>query len=211
MLTSVLVVDDHPIVYQGCRRVLQELAVDTVFDAATVVAGYRSFLRLKPDMVIADLTLSGDDLGGLALIRRIRRSNSDVRIVVFSMHNDPTIVARALDCGALGYVLKDAPSSELKAACERVLVGEPYLNHKLAMQLALMRSRNDTPSLKELSERERQVLSLLARGNTYDQIAAKLGVSYKTVANTSSLVRDKLKVKNLAGLIRFAISNQLDK
>ncbi|ASG24379.1 response regulator transcription factor [Nitrospirillum viridazoti] len=209
-MTTALVVDDHPIVYQGCRRVLQDMGVDAVFDAGSVVAGYRSYLRRRPDMVIVDLTFSGDDLGGLALIRRIRTSNANARIVVFSMHNDPTVVARALECGALGYVLKDAPPAELMAACERALAGEPHLNHKLAVQVALLRSRGNSLPMRDLSEREKQVLALLARGNNYDQIAAKLGVSYKTVANASSLMRDKLRVKNLAGLIRFAIANQMD-
>lgn len=204
-MTSVLMVDDHSIVLQGLRRVFEDRGVETLYEATSVVAGYRAFLRHHPDVSIVDLTYEGDDLGGLSLIQRIVSKDRNARVLVFSMHNDPTIILRALESGALAYALKDRSSTELGVAFERVLAGEPYLNHKLAMQVAMLRSKRDESPTRDLTGRETQILSLLAIGNRYDQIALKLGVSYKTVVNTCSSMRSKLQVKTLAELIRFAI------
>ncbi len=206
-MTSVLVVDDHPIVLQGCRRVLSEMGAGALHEASSVVAGYRAFHRHHPDVVITDLTFHGDDLAGLSLIRRIASSDKKARILVFSMHNDPTIVSRALESGALSYVLKDTSSTELTVAFEKVMLGEPYLSYKLAMQVAMLRSKGTKSVLGELTDRETQILSLIAKGNAYDKIATKLGISYKTVTNTCSSMRSKLKIATLAELIRFAIAN----
>ena len=115
-MTSVLIIDDHPIVLQGCRRILQDAGVQTVLDAADAVSGYRLYRRHNPDVVIIDLAMQGSGLGGLPLIRRIRSHDPRTRILVFSMHSDPIIVARALEAGATGYVLKDTSSEELVKA-----------------------------------------------------------------------------------------------
>lgn len=106
-------------VLQGCRRVLEDMGIGRLYEATTVVSGYRAFLRHHPDVVIVDLTFQGDDLGGLSLIRRIASSDRKARILVLSMHNDPAIVSRALESGALSYVLKDMSSSEFSTAFER--------------------------------------------------------------------------------------------
>lgn len=206
-MTTALVVDDHPIVLQGCRTVLRDLGVETMVEATSVVAGYRAFLRHSPDVVILDLTFEGDDLGGLSLISRIANSDKKARILVFSMHNDAAIVSRALESGALSYVLKDTSSSELVTAFEKVLIGEPHLSHKLAIQVAMLRSKGGRSATQDLTSREMQILALLGRGNSYDKIATKLGISYKTVTNACSAMRSKLKITSLAELIRFAIQN----
>jgi len=106
-MTTVLIVDDHPIVLQGCRRMLQDVGVSEVIEARDTTAGYRLFSERGPDVVIVDLGLQDNGLGGLELIRRIRADDLNVRILVFSMHSDPVIVARALQAGATGYVVKD--------------------------------------------------------------------------------------------------------
>ena len=111
----------------------------------------------------------------------------------------------------LSYVLKDTPSSELVVAIEKVLLGEPHMSHKLAMQVAMLRAKGGKSPIQSLSSREVQILSLLGKGNSYDKIAMKLGVSYKTVTNTCSSMRAKLKVTTLAELIRFAIYNDPDR
>lgn len=90
--TPVLVIDDHPIVLQGCRRVLEDAGIETVVEATGVVSGYRAFHRLRPPVVICDLTFQGSGLAGLALIRRMRAIEPETRVLVFSMHNDPVIV-----------------------------------------------------------------------------------------------------------------------
>src|SRR5712671_5480456 len=111
-MTSVLIIDDHPIVLQGCRRMLEDAGVETVLEARDAAAGYRLYRRHHPDVVIVDLAMQGSGLGGLDVIRRMRSHDPRSRILVFSMHSDPIIAARALEAGATGYVLKDTSSDE---------------------------------------------------------------------------------------------------
>ena len=204
-MTSVLVIDDHPIVLQGCRRMLEDSGVGTVLDARELTAGYRLYRRHRPDVVIVDLAMQGSGLGGIDLIRRIRSHDQRARILVFSMHSDPIIVARALEAGATGYVLKDTSSDELKKAFEQVRAGTPYLSNDIAMQVALVRTGVRANPLADLTPRELQTLSLLAEGKPYGRIAEDLNVSYKTVVNTCSQLKQKLNVKNLPELIRAAV------
>jgi DNA-binding NarL/FixJ family response regulator len=204
-VTSVLIVDDHPIVLQGCRRVLEDSGVKTVLDARDVASGYRLYRRHRPDVVIVDLAMQGKGLGGLPLIRRIRAHDPRTRILVFSMHSDPIIVARALEAGATGYVLKDTSSDELRQAFEKVRAGTPYLSNDLAMQVALLRTGARPNPLSDLTPRELQTLSLLADGKPYGRIAEELNVSYKTVVNVCSQLKQKLGARSLPELIRTAV------
>ena len=118
-MTSVLIIDDHPIVLQGCRRVLLDAGIEAVLEARDVVSGYRLYRRHRPDVVIVDLSLQGNGLGGLPLIQRIKAHDPRTRILVFSMHSDPIIVSRALKAGAAGYILKDTSSKDLLEAFEK--------------------------------------------------------------------------------------------
>jgi two-component system, NarL family, invasion response regulator UvrY len=202
-MTSVLIIDDHPIVLQGCRRMLEDAGVKTVLEARDAVSGYRLYRRHHPDVVIVDLAMQGGGLGGLEVIRRVRSHDPRSRILVFSMHSDPIIAARALEAGATGYVLKD--SSELMKAFDQVRCGTPYLSNDLAMQVALVRTGVRANPLADLTPRELQTLSLLAAGKPYGRIAEELNVSYKTVANACSQLKQKLNAKNLPELIRVAV------
>jgi len=204
-MTSVLVIDDHPIVLQGCRRMLEDAGVTAVLEARDAIAGYRLYRRHRPDVVIVDLAMQGSGLGGLELIRRIGAHDPEVRILVFSMHSDPIIVARALQAGATGYVLKDTSSEALLEAFEKVRAGTPYLSNELAMQVALAHTPARQNPLAELTPRELQTLSLLAEGKPYGRIAEELKVSYKTVVNLSSQLKQKLDSHNLPELIRTAV------
>ena len=191
-MTSVLIIDDHPIVLQGCRRMLED-------------AGIKTVRRHHPDVVIVDLAMQGGRLRGLDVIRRMRSHDQRSRILVFSMHNDPIIAARALEAGATGYVLKDTSSDELMKAFDRVRTGAPYLSNDLAMQVALVRTGVRANPLADLTPRELQTLSLLAEGKPYGRIAEELNVSYKTVVNACSQLKQKLNAKNLPELIRAAV------
>ncbi|HEY6603535.1 MAG TPA: response regulator transcription factor [Xanthobacteraceae bacterium] len=202
-MTSVLIIDDHPIVLQGCRRMLEDAGVKTVLEARDAVSGYRLYRRHHPDVVIVDLAMQGGGLGGLEVIRRVRSHDPRSRILVFSMHSDPIIAARALEAGATGYVLKD--SNELMKAFDQVRSGTPYLSNDLAMQVALVRTGVRANPLADLTPRELQTLSLLAAGKPYGRIAEELNVSYKTVANACSQLKQKLNAKNLPELIRVAV------
>jgi DNA-binding NarL/FixJ family response regulator len=202
-MTSVLIIDDHPVVLQGCRRMLEDAGVKTVLEARDAASGYRLYRRHRPDVVIVDLAMQEGGLRGLDVIRRMRSHDQRSRILVFSMHSDPIIAARALEAGATGYVLKD--SDELMKAFDQVRTGTPYLSNDLAMQVALVRTGVRPNPLADLTPRELQIVSLLAEGKPYGRIADELNVSYKTVVNACSQLKQKLNAKNLPELIRVAV------
>jgi two-component system invasion response regulator UvrY len=204
-MTSVLIIDDHPIVLQGCRRVLEDAGIAPVLAASDLVAGYRLYRRHRPDVVIVDLAISGKGLGGLALVRRIKAHDARAHILVLSMHNDAAIVARSLEAGATGYVLKDTSSEELVKAVHRVSAGQPFLSGDLAMKVALSGPGARGNPLADLTSRELQVLALLADGKPYERIANELSVSYKTVVNVSSQLKQKLNAGNLPELVSTAV------
>ena len=204
-MTKVLIIDDHPIVLQGCRRMLEDVGVTDVIEAGYTRSGYRLFSGKRPDIVIVDLGLPDGGLGGLELIRRIRTDDIHVRILVFSMHSDPVIVARALQAGASGYVVKDTSPENFIEAFKKVRLGMRYLSDDLAMRVAFTNTPGRQNPLADLTPRELQTLSLLAEGKPYNRIAAELNVSYKTVVNVCSQLKQKLNVENLPELIRIAV------
>ena len=204
-MTSVLIIDDHPIVLQGCSRVLQDAGIAPIFEAREVEAGHQLARKHRPDVVIIDLAMQGSGLAGLSLIRTIRAHDPRARILVFSMHSDPIIVHRALETGATGYLLKDTSSEELVRAVMSVAAGMPYLGSDLAMQVALAGTRVSANPLADLTPRELQTLGLLAQGKSYGRIAAELNVSYKTVVNVCYQLRQKLDVRTLPELIRLSV------
>jgi two-component system, NarL family, invasion response regulator UvrY len=204
-VTSVLIIDDHPIVLQGCSRVLQDAGIAPIFEAREVEAGHQLARKHRPDVVIIDLAMQGSGLAGLSLIRTIRAHDPRARILVFSMHSDPIIVRRALETGATGYLLKDTSSEELVRAVMSVAAGMPYLGSDLAMQVALAGTLVSGNPLADLTPRELQTLGLLAQGKSYGRIAAELNVSYKTVVNVCYQLRQKLDVRTLPELIRLSV------
>jgi DNA-binding NarL/FixJ family response regulator len=204
-MTRVLLIDDHPIVAQGCRYILEDAGVCELMEASTALAGYRLFRRRAPDVAIVDLALSGSGLAGLSLVRRLRAQAMRMPILVFSMHADPVIASRALEAGATGYLVKDTSAADLLEAFDKVRRGQPYISHQLALEVAIMSSRGRPGTMADLTPRELQALALLAEGKAYGQIADELGVSYKTVANTGSQLKSKVGAGNRAELIHRAI------
>lgn len=204
--TTILVIDDHPFVRQGCAGALERLGV-RVLQAGSLADGYRQYRAQKPAMIIVDLTIKQALLGGLSLVRRLRLHDKKTPVLVLSMHSDPTIVRRALEAGATGYVLKDAPADEFLKAFQIVRSGRPYLSHDVASEIAFNETRSAASPLQGLTVRELQTLSLIAAGQSYGAIAEELGVSYKTVANTTSQIKVKLGARNLPELMRIAIQH----
>lgn len=141
LMISVLIIDDHPIALQGCRRVLEDAGVGPIFCATDLDAAYLLFLSHRPDVAIVDLAFAGDSLGGLGFVRRIKASPKEIPIVVFSMHDDPAIIAQALEAGASSYVLKDAHSEELIKAVHRVSTSPPFTCAHDALRVAFNESR----------------------------------------------------------------------
>ncbi len=213
-MTRVVVVDDHPIVLQGARRLLEDAGAE-VRGAACLPEGYRAILRHRPDVAVIDLAFPGRDLpgrelAGLALIGRVRKRAPATRVLVFSMHADPAIVARALAAGAVGYVLKDAPAGDLVRAYEQVRTGRPYLDGRLATEVALLQADPRRSLLGTLRPRERRILALLAEGRGYAAIAEDLSVSYKTVTNSCAALRQRLGLATLTELTHFAVRHVAD-
>lgn len=207
-MSLALVIDDHPIVLEGCRRVLLDAGFDEVLEAASPLAGFKIYRRARPDLVIVDLSIRGSGLAGLSLIRRLRLSDERTPILVFSMHGDPVIARRALKAGATGFVVKDTGPKILLEAIEKVRRNQPYIAHDMAVQVALLGSRSKAEKT-DLTARELQTLSLLGEGRSYAQIADGLGVSYKTVANTCSNLKEKLSATSLQDLVRMAVMHQV--
>jgi two-component system invasion response regulator UvrY len=204
-MTKVLIIDDHPIVLKGCRRMLEDAGVTDVIEAEDAASGYRLFSGKRPEVVIIDLGLHDSGLGGLELIRRIRADDMNVRILVFSMHSDPVVVARALQAGATGYVVKDTSPEHFIEAFKKVRIGRRHLSDDLALQVAFANTPGGQNPLAGLTPRELQTLSLLAQGKSYNRIAGDLNVSYKTIVNVSSQLKQKLNAENLPDLIRIAV------
>lgn len=205
---QVLVIDDHPIVLEGCRQLLQSAGVERIVQAESLAEGFRLYRSKKPDVIIVDLAMGAGALGGLSFIRRLRLHDKRTPILVFSMHTDPFIVSRVLKIGANGYILKDTSREEILTAFERIREGAPYLSRELASEVAFIEAHGRIANpLRSLSVRELQILSLLAEGRPYGEIASNLNVSYKTIANTCSQLKPKLGVRSLPELIRIAIEH----
>lgn len=207
-MNRALIIDDHPIVLEGCRRMLLEAGFGEVLEATTALEGFRIYRRSKPGLIVVDLSIGGAGLAGLSFIRRLRRHDDVTPLLVFSMHSDPVIASRALKAGATGFVAKDIPPGTFLEAVEKVRQRKPYIGHEMAMQVAMLGSRAQRgPS--ELTGREQQTLALLGKGKAYSQIADELGVSYKTVANTCSNLKEKLKASTLQDLVRIAVMRRV--
>lgn len=205
-MTEALVIDDHPVTHLGCRRLLEDAGFDTVLEARTCDEGYRLLDRNRPELVVLDLGLPG--VGGLAMIGRLLDRAPDVKILVFSMHEDPIFPVRALEAGAHGYLTKSSRPEDFCEAVKTIRAGKIYLEHAMATHLAAMKiGRTKTP-FDSLTSRELQVLRLVGKGLSHGEIAEQLHVSYKTVANTCTQLKNKLKVKTLADLIRLAIESE---
>jgi DNA-binding NarL/FixJ family response regulator len=186
--------------------VLEEAGMAPVLTASDLIGGYRLYRRYEPDVTVVDLAIQGKGLGGIVLIRRIHAHKPRAHILVLSMHNDAMIIARSLEAGATGYVLKDTSSDQLVKAVQQVATGARYLDGELAMKVAMIGSgRARGNPLSGLTPRELQVLALLADGKSYDRIANQLNMSYKTVANVSSSLKQKLQAGNLPELISTAV------
>jgi two-component system invasion response regulator UvrY len=199
---KLLLVDDHPIVRAGLKRLLAsspEIAVSEVATGRDALVAYR---QDRPDIVMLDLNLPG--IGGLELLRRLLIDDPAVRVLIFTMHAEPIYATQALQAGAKGFVSKSAPPEEILEAVARVASGGHYIEHEIAQELAL-RSVPADAGEAQLSPRDMEILRLLAQGQSLAEIAQAIGISYKTVANTMSQIKAKLGVQRTAELVRIAI------
>jgi DNA-binding NarL/FixJ family response regulator len=199
---KVLLVDDHIVVREGVQRLLAGIGGIELCEAESGQAALTMFEKERPDLVLLDLNLSG--IGGLEILRRLLALDNRARIVVFSMHAEPIYAARALRLGARGYVSKSAGADELITAVKRVSEGGRYVEQEIAGELAFTQLSAEDP-LQQLTTREIEILRLLGEGNSLTEIAQSIGVAYKTVANTCSIIKSKLGVERTADLIRVSM------
>jgi DNA-binding NarL/FixJ family response regulator len=198
---KILLVDDHAVVRAGLRRLLGTAAsVSMILEAASGREVLPLVREHRPGLVILDLNLP--DIGGLELLRRLRAEQPPQRVLVFTMHADPVFAARALEAGAAGYVSKTADPAELLEAVARIARGGRYVEHEIAQALAMREGGNP---LHELTRRELEILRLLRDGRDLAGIAAAVGVSYKTIANSCVRMKAKLGVGRTAELVRLML------
>ena len=199
----VLIVDDHPIVVSGCRALLEGEGGVEVFEAADGKAGFAAFFARKADVAVIDLNLPG--YSGLELVRRILIREPGARLMIFTMNDDPAIAARAIETGAKGFFAKNDDPSLFAGAVRTVAAGGVYLRAEMARQVAFLRAGAAANRIASLSPRELEILRLIAAGRTMGQIADALNVSYKTIANNVTQLKQKLGARSAMDLMRIAI------
>ncbi|WP_316227268.1 response regulator transcription factor [Bradyrhizobium sp. SZCCHNR1047] len=201
----VLIVDDHPIVASGCRALLSTDPDLELLEAADAESGEASFIARRPDVCVVDINLP--TVSGFELARRILAHDGNARLIMFSMNDDPVFAARAIDIGAKGYVSKSGDPNDLAEAIREVARGGSYLPPAIARSIAFAGAAVAQSPLAKLTSRELEILRLLSAGKSLSEIAWLIHSSYKTVANTSSIIRQKLGVRTSGELVRLAIEN----
>jgi len=203
-----LLVDDHAVVREGYRRLLERRGdLRIVGEAETAAEAYRLFKETNPDVAILDLSLP--DMGGIELIRRLLQREPEARILAFSMHRDPLFATQAMRAGALGYVTKSCPPEVLVRAVYDVAARQRVLSPDIAPELALaLLDGGDTP-LRDLSPREFEILRLVLAGRNAEEVGAALHISPKTAQNIHYQIKSKLGVRSDIELMRLALRLKL--
>lgn len=209
MTIRVLVVDDHAVVRAGIRRVLDaEGDIETVGEAATAERAVFEALESRPDVVLMDVVMPGKS--GIEGLPALLNAVPDARVLMLSMQDDPRYVREAFEAGARGYVLKDAADTDVVDAVRAVAAGERYVHPTLGARLVAAESEERKRAASDpLSEREREVLRLLALGHTNQEIAALLYISVRTAETHRAHVMQKLGLSSRAELVRYALDHGL--
>lgn len=207
--TKILVVDDHPIVYEGLQKLFsREEDLRIAGYAENSEGAIRAVERIKPALVIVDISLA-EGVSGLELIKVLKRRYPKLPLLVLSMHEESLYAERAIRAGARGYVMKNELTAKVVDAARAVLSGKVYLSgamsSRLLDELMSRRTAKTVNPVDRLSDRELEVLRLVGSGNTSSDIASKLNVSVKTVETHRLRIREKLHLKNSVQLVKFAI------
>jgi len=208
----VLIVDDHPVVREGLRALFErEAGVEVVGEASDGAEALRKAAEIRPDVVVMDLEMPV--MNGIQATRRLLRDNRETRVVVLSMHEEESYVFQALKAGATGYVLKGSSFGELAEAVRSARKGTPRFSPPIS-RIIMDSYLDESPDRKMersrsgmLTNREREVLRLIAEGNTNNEIAAQIKISVKTVETHRTNLMKKLDIHDVAGLTRYAIKS----
>jgi len=204
----ILLVDDHAIVREGYRALLsKQPGMDVVAEACDATQAYQLFKQYQPDLVITDISLPGSS--GLELIAHLKQRQYDAKILVFSMHQNPSFAEQAMRAGALGYVSKSSPPEELLNAIGEVYAGRHILSADIAQSFALDKLGTKQNALETLTVREFEILRLLVEGLSNEEIGKLLSISPKTVGNCHYLIKSKLGVASDIELTRLAIKSAI--
>ena len=208
-MLRILIADDHTVVRKGLRQILlEEFLAAHIVEVSDADELFKCVLKDEWDVVITDISMPGRS--GLEVVQQIREHYPKLPILVLSVHPEDQYAIRVIRAGASGYLNKDSASEELVKAVHRVLLGKKYITPSLAEQLADSLDQDASRPLHEhLSDREFEVLKLLAAGMAVADIAAKLGLSPTTVSTYRGRVLEKLNAKSNADLTRYALENKL--
>lgn len=208
-MIRLMIADDHTIVREGLKQLFALVADIKVVGVATSGAAVLEALRHDAaDLLLLDMTMPG--ISGVELITRVRAQNPEQKILVLSMHNEPQIARRALSAGAAGYLTKDSDPEVLLAAIRRVAGGGRFIDPGLAEAMVFAATGdNGAATHEQLSEREQQILRLLVRGRSVNEIADELVISNKTVSTHKSRLMQKLNLQNNAELVRYGVEHGL--
>jgi DNA-binding NarL/FixJ family response regulator len=208
-MTRILIVDDHQVVRDGLKRIIDGHLGSVYFgEARDPAEALDKTLAEEWDLVILDLSLGGR--GGIEVLKDIRRMKPRLPVLILTMHSEEQYAVRAFRAGATGYVSKDTPSSELASAIRKVLAGGRYVSPALAEALAIaVQHGGDRLAHESLSDREFQVLRMIASGHTVKEVASLLNLSDKTVSTYRTRILDKMSMKTNAELTFYAIQQKL--
>ncbi len=202
-MISVLLVDDHAVVREGYRRLLERHGdIVVIGEAADAATAHSLFCCVNPQIVVMDITLPGTS--GIEAMRRMLAYKADTRVLMFSMHEDAIFAKRALEAGAFGYVTKASAPNVLVEAVHSVASGEKFLSADIARKIALGDFAAGAAAADGLSAREFEVLRMLARGRSVREIAQQMGLHPKTVANHQSAIKQKLGADTAIQLLKKA-------
>lgn len=206
-MARILVIDDHAVVRQGLRTLLGDAGHEVVGEADGVTAALAAVSRLQPEVILLDLSLG--DRSGLEVLAELQRRDLPGHVLVLSMSAQPRNVADALRLGARGYVLKGSSNARLLRAVSTVASGGVYLGEEEAGLAEKGRSDPKAQSLSDLSPRERQILVMVARGDSSSVIAERLHLSPKTVDTYRSRLMAKLGLRDIPAVVRWAVRHGL--
>lgn len=207
---NILIVDDHAVVRQGYASLLSAmLSPCVVREAGNGDQAYSMCQEDAPQVMIMDVNMSG--ISGIEAARRILQSFPDVNVLFFSMYDEVPVVTQALDTGARGYITKSCTPEILIEAVKKVSTGRLYVEHELAMRLAVCRPEQKDQRLRDMTQREFEIFVMLAQGLSVKEISEELCISSKTVSNYTAILKSKLNMTSTAELVHLAIETGLVK
>ncbi len=210
--TSVVIADDHPVFLEGLRMVLERLTfVSIVGQASDGESAWKTVQELQPEVAILDYQMPG--LDGIRIAQRIRREKLPTRVVLLTMHRDSNVVREAIDAGALGFLVKEQAAVDIGKCLKTICQGQHFIASEVSASLLTRRQEEEselTAPVEQLTKTQREVVRLIAHGLQTKEIAAEMGVSYRTIENHRHRIADRLGLTGNNSLLRFALEHRDD-